>query len=59
MAQFYAELDCMYTKAMLAVRMKDLKPCVDYLILALHWGDAAGLLQPATAQDYSLARYIE
>jgi hypothetical protein len=46
MEEFYAELDRMHKKAMLAVSKKDLKPCLDYLILALHWGDGPGLLQP-------------
>jgi hypothetical protein len=44
--QFYAHLDTMHEKAMVAAAASDLKPCIEYLILALHWGDAPGLLQP-------------
>jgi hypothetical protein len=29
-----------------AVSAGEIGPCIDYLILALHWGDAPGLLQP-------------
>jgi hypothetical protein len=45
-AAFYAHLDVMHENAMRAVHAKAIKPCVDYLVLALHWGDAPGLLQP-------------
>jgi hypothetical protein len=45
-ARLYLHLNRMHVAAMKAVAAKDLKPCIEYLVLALHWGDAPGLLQP-------------